>query len=341
MQLVAVSLLLVGASALQFRIMDSGPQGVMDLAKTGNWKCPQHFNAPKGTECPWPVWVDAMVEADPNPDKVIMVVGCNKGDDAIKWMERFDLHNFYSAEKWIKTMDKQTPNLQKVCGSSAEWAKPFQHGFNYKTAVQVNAQQKTTAKPVSVCVEAAKANIDQLHETSAAMGYGSTEFGSFHIIESAVVDKAAPGQTMEFPHGSKGQENLGVSLVQRDEVPVKTVDGIAKDLSLPKVDVLLIDTEGADPLVLKGAASTLASVRYLEFEVHRDLKNTAWSKTSLRSVVTELDSQGFDCYWAGNEGKLMMINRCFQEHFENGEWANAACVKRSDPWAEALQKAAA
>lgn len=287
-----------------------------------------------------------MVEMDPDPDKVIVTIGCNKGDDAIKWMERWDLHSVYNAQKWLDTMENQTratgQGLIKICASPAEWAKKYQHGSNYKRAVQVNADQKTTAKPVGVCVEAAKANVEALKKAQKGLGYDSTEFGSFHIIEAAAMDKAAPGQTIDFPHGKPGEEGLGIKNFRlRDPVPVKTVDGIAAELSLPRVDVLLVDTEGADPMVLRGAAKTLASVRYLEFEVHRDFPDTEWGKTSLRSVVTELDSQGFDCYWAGVSGKLMLINRCFHEDFEKGTWANAACVKRTDPWSEALQKAAA
>jgi len=77
-----------------------------------------------------------------------------------------------------------------------------------------------------------------------------------------------------------------------------TVDNLVKQMNLPRVDILKIDTEGWDPAVLLGAFSTLSSVRYLEFEVHRDLKKTPWHSTKLKLVIDKLhDEKEFECYW--------------------------------------------
>merc|ERR1740138_560257 len=142
------------------------------------------------------------------------------------------------------------------------------------------------------------------------------------------MDTAAPNQTVAFPDGLPGQEDLGIRSFAQIDVPVKTVDGLVAEIGLPRVDILLVDTEGADPAVLRGATNALKSVRYLEFEVHRDLQQTAWSTTTLSSVVQDLDKQGFECYWAGNDAKLLNMNKCWSANFERGTWANAACVKR-------------
>ena len=63
---------------------------------------------------------------------------------------------------------------------------------------------------------------------------------------------------------------------------------------LPRVDMLLIDTEGNDPLALLGAASVLKTVRYLEFENH---KVGQWLKFDLQTIIDYLDNLivHFDC----------------------------------------------
>ncbi|CAL1163784.1 unnamed protein product, partial [Cladocopium goreaui] len=127
------------------------------------------------------------------------------------------------------------------------------------------------------------------------------------------------------------------------------VDTMMHNLSLPKVDILIVDTEGADPAVLRGAGDALRSVRYLMFETHRenmsvsilgddeDLKGTAWSKETIHSVVSNLNSRGFDCYWAGANGNLASITWCYHTSFEKVRWGNIACVKRGDVWWQVME----
>lgn len=286
--------------------------------------CHHSFDAPFGTNCPATTWVDAMVAADPAAGKTFMDVGCNKGNTAIKWMERWDMSDFWSTQKWMDFYKQRGANTD-VCAVSPKVTKAVKDA-------------SSTGKPIGICVEPMKANLDILRDASNSLGFGSTEFGAFHIVQAAVMDKATPGQKVEFPDGLPGQENLGLqnSLVE-SQVPVKTVDGIVTELSIQKIDILLVDTEGADPAVLRGASNTLKSVRYLEFEVHRDLARTVWGDTTLRSVVDELDIQGFECYWAGNNAQLLSIKNCWDDKFERGTWANVVCVKRGDVWAGVLQ----
>jgi len=126
------------------------------------------------------------------------------------------------------------------------------------------------------------------------------------------------------------------SRASHTRVPVKTIDQIVQSLALPRVDILDIDIEGSDAAALAGAAETLKSVRYLQFEVHRNLVGTSWHSTTLHSVVEKLARQGFDCYWTGDDGKLLSLNQCWKDEFETGTWANAACVRQGDPWAQIL-----
>eukprot|EP00913_Durusdinium_trenchii_P033105 g30995.t1 len=90
---------------------------------------------------------------------------------------------------------------------------------------------------------------------------------AFQIIHGAASDSAAPGATVEFPNGNAGKKSgrmvLDGAKVKGNtvQVPLTTVDALVRDLKLSKVDILIIDTEGADPAVLRGAAKTLGSVR--------------------------------------------------------------------------------
>lgn len=298
-----------------------------------------HFSPPADTNCPKSLWVDAMVKADPVAGKVFMDIGCNKGNDAMKWMQRWDMSNFWSTQKWMDLYDTLGVTPHSCPGTTAEVR---------ATAIQQNRNGTHNAfsagkalLPIGVCVEPMAINIEKLHTASSHLGYEPSQtkkFGAFHIMQAAVMDKAKPGQTIYFPDGTAGQEDLGVHSFIKSDVPLKTVDGIKAELQLGRVDILLVDTEGADPAVLRGAVETLNTVRYLEFEVHRDLHNTEWQKTSLHSVVKDLDKMGFDCYWAGNQGILLSMNRCWADSFENGAWANAACVKRGDIWHEVLER---
>jgi len=298
------------------------------------------------TMCPQDLWVDSLVESDPSSDKIIIDIGCNKGDDLIAWMERWDPspQGFWNTSRWKQyyadTLLRPDPNQKNWVLDTETFHCP-DRPFSRPEAVKQMAMQSTTRRaPIAVCVEPERENIELL-KASSALGYGSTEHGSFHIVQAALSDHADMNQTIEFPDGFPGQENLGLSSRMYDghtsSVPLTTVDNLVKQLKLPRVDILTIDTEGWDPAVLLGAMETLSSVRYLEFEVHRDLKGTPWENTTLKSVITSLDEKGLECHWAGTNGVLLSLNKCWKESFEEGFWANVACVKRNDEWATALK----
>mmetsp|Transcript_5420 Transcript_5420/g.5932 ORF Transcript_5420/g.5932 Transcript_5420/m.5932 type:complete len:361 (-) Transcript_5420:129-1211(-) len=309
------------------------------LGAMGTQCDPVPFIAPEETRCPRRTWLDAMVEADPRPGKVFMDIGCNKGDDAIEMMERWDATgHFWSKQKWMDL-------YAEVLGSEPKYAcgRP---SYNFR---RVAPTTDAVHGSVSVCVEPMEANFRMLRNISSTLAYTPHgRHGPFHTIQAALSDHAVPGETIQFPNGNPGDEAWQVPhvasgaaashpRVAQTPVPLSTVDRVKADLQLAKVDILRIDTEGADPAVLLGARSTLETVRYLEFEVHRDLHNTAWEKTTLKSVVASLFHQGFDCYWAGNNGLLISLNYCWKDRFERGAWANAVCVKRNDVWASTLR----
>eukprot|EP00440_Ansanella_granifera_P062915 gb/GFBE01068223.1/.p1 GENE.gb/GFBE01068223.1/~~gb/GFBE01068223.1/.p1 ORF type:complete len:775 (+),score=67.26 gb/GFBE01068223.1/:1-2325(+) len=279
----------------------------------------------KDTACPGEAWVDAIVQSDPSPDKVIVNVGCNKGNDAINWLQRFDRRGFWDSKKWIDEMKNVFE--EKIifrCTAKSKFATPPRvdgvHGF-----------------PTCVCVEAVPSTFRSLVKLSHMLGYDDKAApGRLQLVHAAAVDSALPNQTLLFSDAPAGHETSGVFIdldrFPKVPVPAKTVDSLCEELALGKVDILLVDTEGSDPMVLDGAAKTLDSARYVEFEVHRDLKGTPWGNISLYSVIQKLNNRGFDCYWAGRNDKLLSLTNCWEDRFERGTWANAVCVKRGDVW---------
>lgn len=319
----------VGARTASLRVSARSPRG-----------CRSSIDAPYGTNCPRTAWVDAMVIADAAPGKVIVDVGCNKGDSLMRWMERWDMSAFWSTEKWVRYYASRCVT-HYACPWPSNSSTPLTTARQGKRTSQTRAAGSGKPLPLGVCVEPMPANVNLLRGAVAQLGYKPSETreqGALHIVQAAVLDVS--NKTIGFPSGFAGQDDLGVHSTRVANVPVlvKTVDGIVAELDISRVDVLLVDTEGADPAVLRGAAGTLRSVRYLEFEVHRDLVGTEWEKTTLASVVHELDALNFECFWAGNNGKLLSMNACWADHFELGTWANAACVKRGDVWQKVLQR---
>jgi len=298
-------------------------------------------SAPKGTECPKTKWIDAMLLADPAPNKYIMDVGCNKGNDLVEWMERFDSskERLWSTSRWVD-------HYQTVLGVK-RWNCPGSTIKARMATFKPEVDPAAAAQLTGVCVEPMQSNINSLRNASSKLGYAqNTSSGSFRVVQSALADPAKD-ETIMFPYGFAGAETVGITTKvgtragatsQKVPVMLSTVDRLAAKLGLPRVDILTVDTEGADPAVLRGAKSTLASVRYLEFEVHRDIPDTAWRNTTLKSVVADLAGHGFDCYWAGGAGHLLSLNNCWFDKYEKGSWGNVACAKKDDVWGRVLAK---
>jgi FkbM family methyltransferase len=278
---------------------------------------------PFGTNCPADHrWMAEMAALDGSPDKVILNIGCNKGNDVIQAMELWDPKGADATTKWFDYYETVLKSSHFVCPVTK----------TKKPGSQTTANGGRA--PLGICVEAMPANAKALDTAAKELGY---KMDSLKIIHAAASDKTVPGATVKFPDGAVGAEtgSIGVGNV---DVPLVTVDSLVSELALSKVDLLIIDTEGHDPAVIRGAEKTLPITRYITFEVHRDLTDTAWGKTSLASIIKLLDTHGFECYWAGNRGQLMNIQRCWSSQFEVGTWANVACVKRTDPWFHALDK---
>jgi FkbM family methyltransferase len=85
----------------------------------------------------------------------------------------------------------------------------------------------------------------------------------FDIVDKAISDKIGKA-VLTIPEGSFGGATLSghpgtpFSGTTRVKVATTTVDAIAEELQLPRIDMIKIDVEGFEPLVFEGMKKTLA-----------------------------------------------------------------------------------
>lgn len=99
-----------------------------------------------------------------------------------------------------------------------------------------------------------------------------------------------------------------------------------------RIDMLEIDTEGNDPMVIKGAKEILQKglVRLLFFEYHGIGK---WKDISLKSVMQDLLEMHYICYFAARKGRLYPIwGHFWSDVYEFKQWSNVVCFLKDDPW---------
>ncbi len=243
-----------------------------------------------------------------------------KGGDAIDAFAMFDnALTPFNSDSW-RTAVKSFGGDGGVCGQINKSPGLDRGQFDPKFEA---------ASPTVYCVEPMKANVELLRKCQDRTGINSTSF----LVQQFAVGMPEEGQTtIGFPDGRTGAEGKGVVESGGIQVPFTSLDSLFGDLD--KVDILSIDTEGNDPDVMFAGKETLEKTRYLEFEVHRDLKRTAWGSTTLQSVIVFLDDLQFDCFWVNASGELFKITQCWNDQYEADShcWSNVVCAKRGDPW---------
>lgn len=327
--------------ALDLEQTDSDPVPVSLEDSTHRPHACKYFTPWMGeATCPDRQWIEAMVKVDPSPGKVILDIGCNRGDNAVKWMELYDLSPMplWSLNKFRGVIKDILPtNETDACGPVVPPVKAARHHHP-------NAYLSSRSSPRVVCIESEKTKIDALMQASAALGYGvGTASGSLHIVHAFVENNASTTATASAAGKQTAKTNSSLygpnqppyninASVSTVEAPHKSVDQIMSELEIPRVDIMTMDLYGTDPDVLQGAEKTLRFARYLEFGVHPAQHIKSWSSTTLHNVVTDLDRQGFDCFFAGNRGRLMPIKTCWKKEFERVGEAKVACIRKGDIW---------
>ncbi len=96
---------------------------------------------------------------------------------------------------------------------------------------------------------------------------------------------SSAGEAVIEPHGDPGSARVAFQ-GEGVRVPLVTLDQYAKTAAIDRVDVILIDTEGADFEILKGASGLLAAHHPAVIaEVHH-LHAFGGSETELRAFMS-------------------------------------------------------
>lgn len=152
------------------------------------------------------------------------------------------------------------------------------------------------------CIEAAPKNFKIIEETvkirkSFAAVCGSNEPVQFHIVDD------------EFHWGSlKPPKEFDV--VDRQEVPGKTLECLMHELKLDNVDLLKVDIEGAEIDMFDAAHdTTLQKIKQITVEFH-DFMYPDQIK-DVRRQISRFKSLGFDCVVMTHRhhGDVWIVNR--------------------------------
>lgn len=296
--------------------------------------CGSGFWGLSKTNCPLDkMWLSQFAALDPNPDKVVLSVGCNLGDDLI-----------YAMSLWNSS--SLSPDVYSKHMRSSLHGEKYNGGVCGEGLAIENLSQVVSKNPQTrgFCVEPARSVSKVVEETLQKANAAA----AFTLVQAAVSDEvkhSVPFVDLGSTHetGAIGSSSDG------NVVPQTTLDALFDTYGLTNrpVDILNIDTEGNDAKVIDGMSATnKKNIRYMMFEYHhvgdwgaRDLNN------GLKKTIMDLDSVGMECYWAGGkhpevdgQHPLWRITGCWQDEFyEKRTWSNVACVRRGDPWETVME----
>ena len=187
---------------------------------------------------------------------------------------------------------------------------------------QTISGQDDTSKLKMVGIDMNLKNLDTVRAVESRLASSNSLWSSrveLNMIHSAVSNYTGVTRTRKC---SAGEESCSITSMKlknqmSDILRIETVDSIVEKLGqkgltdkVTGVDILLIDTEGYDPLVVEGASKTLRSglVRCLIFEYHY---RAHWRRISLQHVTETLEQYNYSCYlsvmgllWPVNQGRL-------------------------------------
>ena len=321
------------------------------------------FQGPIATRCPHATWWDehmlnlflheaaamshaglpASLMSSSSGMRLGIVLGCNKGDDAVALLATLSGNRNISVGRFREAFANVSGGefVPRVCQYHPLTALNKYHPL-WKVTSKVSSSLSPAARVF--CVEAGTNTANTLQKARDQMEVNWKDL--FTVTHAAMSSKDG---TAYFPKVGVGTEHRGMcptnegtnsSQPPPDEcepVMMYSLDSYIDNVVRPKlledmsasdeflIDVLSVDVEGFDWVVLGlgGANQTLPRVKYLEFEYH---EVGMWAKYNLSDVALELwEKYNFICYYAGI-GELWRVTNCFQPYFNDHMWSNIVCV---------------
>lgn len=140
------------------------------------------------------------------------------------------------------------------------------------------------------------------------------------IVEKAVAEKTGMLDFNVFPEGCDVYNSLGATnrpeeklqAVRKISVAVTSIDDIADDIGIKKIDLIKIDVEGAEERVLRGAKNIIRFSPNVQIVVEIYEPSAEQCGCSSERLIEMLRSWGFSMYKIGIGGSL---HRCSVEDF--------------------------
>ena len=294
------------------------------------------------SRCPRETWLEAMAAVSEQPSRLLLInVGFNKGYNFAIWSALFAPWTGINPMNWFQAIDRTDtyPNWREACGKCSDcgikvngtkW--PFSKTETFVDMIGIDLNfhnivlNKKTLKFLS---EVKDVNFDRINITTILAG-GSDKEGSMLLPTCETGDESC-----SLTNHDMASASMNIATNDSVLVPLITVAKLVHDLESGKkvtkknsgedevnrkVDILMIDTEGYDPLVLEGAKPLLeqSRIRSIIFEYHGI---GPWLNHLLQNVVNMMDGYGLDCYFQGN-GRLWRLTGCWDNAYESHWWSN-------------------
>lgn len=272
---------------------------------------------------PSSLWLDALsprlLELSDAPS--MLNVGANKGYDARSFIERFDASWRVSGHRWARSLLKHNVTGQPcgacgACGETPLWRAPPNVRVGTVLAVEAESGNVALLRKLVKAHALRGHDVRVVHAVATGPGARATSF--VPVVQEVGLETARP--TEAWP----GAES--------EPVRTTTVDHLLASHGMHAVDLCLIDAEGHDHAVLRGAEGALRahSLRVVTFEYgglwcFRQPGNAC---VRLEPVVAFLERFGYTCWWLGNGGDVARIDPACED-VSTRRWANVGCV--ADP----------
>ena len=260
-----------------------------------------------------------------------IIVGCNKGFDALQILTSISANKSYNAEEWGKEFSK-IPETAEI-DSTIECPDQSKHKNNPGVMKDIHLY----------CIDGAPNTVKQLQKTKQALGYGD----ELTIIHSIIYDTHhSDGLSVKVtdPIGYMGsgtkhwRNECRKKPEQCEAAPTTNIDTFVKSTpalaEAPLIQYLKVSAVGSDYFTLKGAARTLERIQYIDFGYHW---NFEWGSTYLKDLIHRLKKKGFVCYLTGTGGEaLWRVTNCWRDLYDKKFPASLGCVNANIPEAEPL-----
>jgi len=278
------------------------------------------------SNCPSSLWLDILAPfvADGSHSPTMLNIGANKGYDVRSFLERFDPTWHVTGQTWHRALRRHNATFQLcgACGACSERALwRASSGPSAGTVIAVEAEPRNAQLLVDV--------FDEL----GARAHGGT------VVHAAATAPNAP-PTAYLPNTREvGLEtavpNIDVSqamdggLEGQTVVPTTTVDQLLSTYGLGQVDMCLIDTEGQDHAVVRGAERALRAraLKIIAFEYGGlwCFRQPNGACQRLEPIIQMLAGLGYSCWWLGNEGDVARVDPSCTD-VSTRFWSNIGCV---------------